>query len=78
MPCIALTPSNTKLGAYVVGICGNQAFPEMPRQFRKCLEFPQMPGQLRKIIFFHIYFEKFLILGNSRTAKKDHFKTKLS
>jgi len=29
---------------YVAGICGNQTFPEMPRQFRKCLVFPQLPG----------------------------------
>ncbi len=31
----------------VAGICGNPAFPEMPRQFRKCLELseiPQLPG----------------------------------
>jgi len=33
--------------ACVAGICGNPAFPEMPRQFWKCLEFPQLPRQLQ-------------------------------
>ena len=36
------------LVVYVAGICGNPAFPEMPRQFRKCLSFPQLPRQLGK------------------------------
>ncbi len=35
---------------YVAGICRNQAFPEMPRQFRKCLDFPKLPRQLQKMI----------------------------
>jgi len=37
-------------GVYVAGICGNPAFPEMPRQFQKCLEFPQLPRQLQNKI----------------------------
>ena len=32
----------------VTGNCGNWAFPEMPRQLRKCLEFPQLPKHLWK------------------------------
>jgi hypothetical protein len=35
---------------YVAGICRNPAFPEMPRQFRKCLGFPQLPRQLQNKI----------------------------
>ena len=34
---------------YVTGNFGNQAFPEIPRPFRKCLEFPQLPRHLQKM-----------------------------
>jgi len=36
----------TKQNVYVAGICRNPTFPEMPRQFRKCLDFPQLPRHL--------------------------------
>jgi len=35
---------------YVAGICGNPAFPEIPRQFRKSLEFPQLPRHFWKCL----------------------------
>jgi hypothetical protein len=34
----------------VAGNYGNQAFPEIPRQFRKCLEFPQLPRHFQKCL----------------------------
>ena len=50
---------------YVAGNCRNQAFPEMPRHFWKCLEFPQLPRHLQKIHFkFNVQ-----ILGNCITSK---------
>ena len=36
---------------YVAGNSGNQAFPEMPRQFRKCLVFLQLPRQFWEFNF---------------------------
>ncbi len=61
---------------YVAGICGNQAFPEMPRQFRKCLEFPQLPRHFwkclgscrnRKLVVFNLQHSK---SGKRHTTKK--------
>jgi len=57
----------------VAGICRNLAFPEMPRQFRKCLDFPQLPRQLQK--WYLIYYIQ--NLGNGKTQKKLNFKSKL-
>jgi hypothetical protein len=54
------------LNVYVAGICGNQAFPEMPRQFRKCLGFPQLPRHLQKMFFF----DNVQFLGNGTVLVK--------
>jgi len=52
--------------AYVAGICRNQAFPEIPRQFQKCLDFPQLPIHLQKMLFI----ENAQILGNGIVSVK--------
>ena len=46
---------------WIAGNCGNQAFPEMPWQFWKCLEFPQLPRHFQdmrnysvKCFFFNL------------------------
>ncbi len=58
---------------YVAGICGNQAFPEMPRQFQKCLGFPQLSRHLQKMFFKN----NVQFLGNGTVLVKNFIKTKL-
>jgi hypothetical protein len=59
--------------AVVEGILGNQAFPEMPRQFHKCLNFPQLPRQFQK----NVLIDNVQNLGNGTVSVKNYFKTKL-
>jgi len=49
---------NCEYSIYVAGICRNPAFPEMPRQFRKCL------GSCR------VRFKKYLFLLCSKSGKR--------
>ena len=38
---IQVLERKSRINVSVAGNCGNQAFPEMPRQFQKCLDFLQ-------------------------------------
>jgi hypothetical protein len=57
---------------YVAGNCGNRAFPEMTRHFRKCLEFLQLPRQFREYFFSLIP-----ILGKCITGGNNRIKLSL-
>ena len=48
-PIVYVAPLEQVILIYVVGICGNPPFPEMPRHWRKCLEFPQLPTQFENL-----------------------------
>jgi hypothetical protein len=72
--CLQL-PYSLHCYVYVAGICGNPAFPEMPRQFRKCLGFPQLPRHFRKCLCScRIRFQWHLFWQCSKSGKRQNIK----